>query len=443
MATLLAPDSMFFLHYRSIAALNPSDLVAGAAGWVVAATVLGELDDREHKPVEKKSRDRAAREKQVLGKAIESGTPLLTGASIKYAPAPLNYAAYNVNAEIKDECILGDLLRYQTEHPEDELVVVSHDLRMRIDARNRGFTVVDPPDKFRLPEIPTTTEARLQKAEARVRELEDAMPCLELAFDSTNGNRKDATVAIALPEDEIDRIVGRLEPDSTNLPVLPIIGPAFVYNKSYDEQFELYRTKLRPYIIEHDRLNNRVIELDFKLKNTGLLRAEGIDIELTLPPIGTLQCEHPEIEGPPERPTRYTYSKPTYLARVASMMAGRSGLSSLISPAFRAQGAPSDSGPDVAFNSSGARITYHIVKVPQHDEKPLLSVYLVLNDGFSGATVPIQYRIRAANAPGQETGHLYLDLRWSQPNAAAMPDFDSPIYRVRYMRNAEEGEPHG
>jgi hypothetical protein len=36
----------------------------------VAATVLGELDEREHKPIERKSRDRTRRERKFLAMSV-------------------------------------------------------------------------------------------------------------------------------------------------------------------------------------------------------------------------------------------------------------------------------------------------------------------------------------------------------------------------------------
>jgi predicted ribonuclease YlaK len=124
----------------------------------VAATVLSELDDLEHKPVEQKTRDRAKNAKQLLGKIIERGEPLATGVSVHHAPRPLDYAAVNVNSNVADECILGDLIHYRDEHPGDEIVVISHDLSMRIAARGHGFNPIDPPSTLRVNDVPSTTE---------------------------------------------------------------------------------------------------------------------------------------------------------------------------------------------------------------------------------------------------------------------------------------------
>jgi hypothetical protein len=433
MATLLAPDTNFHLGYRSIDTLHPRDLIPEATGWVIAATVVAELDDREHKPVTQKIRDRAMREKKVLGNAIESRTPLSTGASLHYARTPLSYAAHNVNKDLPDERILGELLQFRDNNPGDEIIVISHDLHMRIEATNKGFKAQNPPDAFRLPDIPTTTETQLRKFEARVRELEDAAPRLELAFAGSTGLDKGATVCAALPSDVIDAIVSAIEPDPLNKPFLPTPQHSYQLNHRYDTEFKEYCAELRAYIVENDRASHRVVELDFELSNDGLIPAERVKVEFSTPPTATLRTTPLERADPPGPPTRYTYARISDIFKLAQTAGPGAPLPSL----YSRQRDSRDSGEHLTANVSERGIAYDTPFIPQHEKRTLPSIYLVLKDDFREPIVPITYRIRAANAPGELTGSLTLRLTWNPPDSSSLPDFNSISFRIEAARNAK------
>jgi hypothetical protein len=426
-AVLLAGDTNFHLHYRSINELHPSDHRADAEAWVVAATVLAELDDLEHKPVEQKTRERAKDAKQLLGKVIEGGDLLKTGVAVHHAPRPLDYAAVNVNSAVPDECILGDLIRYRNEHPGDEIVVVSHDLSMRLATRGHGLNPIDPPNDFRVKDVPTTTERRLAKAETRVRELEDAAPRLTLAFTQNHRLDKDFAVCAALPDDLIDEIINGIQPDPNNRPVLPTPRHQYQLNHAYDKEFKEYCSELRSYVIEYDRYVHRVIQLDFALSNSGLVRAENVEVQLSSPPVGTLHHRLSEPADPPGPPTRYTYASTTDLFRLAQ----KSGPAAVLPSLYSQQRARRNSAEPNVTNTWDGQIIYSNAAVPQHEEVILPSIFLVLADGFWGKSMPIDYRIRAGNSPGQIKGRLRLRLTWNPPDKSDLPDFNSLQYRLR------------
>lgn len=427
MTKWLAPDTNFHLAYQSIDVVRPTKIVPDADGWLIAATVVRELDDREHKPVEQKSRDRAKREKSILGNVIERGEPLPTGAAVSFALSPADYRVYNLNSDVTDHRILGDLKLYNEQHPEDLIVVVSHDLSMRLQAAALGFVAIDPPSTLRLPDIPTTTELQLKKTQAKLAALEATVPQLKVAFCANRLDSSQFEVATALSSQEVETIIKDIVPDPRNTPLIQSFALSFDYNEKYDEQFRDYLGKLPAYMIAHDRTTHRTIEVCLELINDGPVPAKEIDLRLEFTPVGSLSLDKPRVSDPPVRPVRYPIREQSFgRLLTAAMMSPMENLN-LNLARLNKQYEPKDSGPHLGTNRAGdAIVNYNVVKLAQRDEKRLNSFYLMLDDDFSGETIPIDYRIRAANAPGETTGRLYLSLTWLPGDTSTLPSFDFP-----------------
>jgi hypothetical protein len=277
--------------------------------------------------------------------------------------------------------------------------------------------VVVPTPAIQLVEPKDPATIKVEALQRELEQLRSAAPILGLRFHDAGLS----SVRVApLPASEEgwplpDDLQSSYQPKNRlkqNSMLMMQAGPLWEENERYEEQYALYRSRVTLVAQERWRVENRFLKIRLVLANTGLLKAEEINLRLAIPPMFKVHESQSALSDWPKPPQRYH-------VRVGLQQALGLTRQNLVDSRLRnvtdylRAGVPSKpfEARRISRSGSGTRISYDVRELAQHDEYELRVFWLQLPDDVSAdCTASINCEIRADNAPGVTKTALRLTI---------------------------------
>jgi PIN domain len=316
MPTIAFPDTNILMEFRPLREIpwrKLLDVPKGEVLLVIAQQVTGELN--QHKGgSDKRRRDRAKRATKDLEQFETSGhVPGFEGLRVVFGQQPPAQAFLTGNhlvADEGDDRILGSMLLMRQSNPNDQIILVSDDINHRQRAKGYGFDARGIPDEFRLPAEADPRDAKIKEQDARIRELTDVVPILELVFDNRLREAIVPRPVFTNPSEIASLYIKEMNAAQSALsaryaPSSDWMAQLGVYQR---EEFPRWANKQA---VEESRLA-RTVQLGLRLKNKGKSNAKSAVVDVTVPsvlehvnlPIWFVplpRVPHPHVEFDPDR----------------------------------------------------------------------------------------------------------------------------------------------
>lgn len=365
------------------------------------------------------------------GAAVE----IQAGISVEYDDArvpPDIYAEHDLDPDLGDHRFLAYALAAKRRKPDGEVGVVAADGGAKRTAVRKGLTAYTPPgDRVKDPPDPLEIEVRelkkrLAAHEARRPELvlrrSDREPVTELSYWAPIPKTAEEI------EQRMKRIERRVRPFSreaelqrAKMNVLTdAVAGIFGMGPPSEEDIRAYESKRQeflrdmekalPALIDHHNAEDRHHEFgSLEVANDGTMPAEGVVVELRLPPPLSATRKLPDDVQRP-RPPEYPRPRERFLSSIEAFERYAKpayGAPVVRAPFFERMGAPA---PRWKIASEGNRLTFEVGKV-QHERAVQLPAFLLILGSYpEAASFEIDFSIYADNTLTATSGTLGVRL---------------------------------
>jgi hypothetical protein len=335
--TTIFVDTNLLLHAKPLAQIIWEERHDPPVTIVITRTNIKELDKHKDQHPKKHLRERARKALQ----AIEAATSIPTIRKdtklvVDNRTPRVNLDEHELDAASADDMLVAGVLVRRAEHPDEVIILYTHDVGPRLTAQRLGIVARPIPDEDRLPPQKDEVEKENERLKKELHEFKTAAPRLHVTINdsadrvetSTMGRIPEAlteeTIVAATksaranlpvfsrgtgpePESVITRVNRRLVIDfDKHLDVNADAIPASEYDR-YDRLCERYEADYRKYLLDRHEaqlIRSRTVALQVVLENVGGQPAEDVNIELTFPPNISVTTDPPRLPGPqPAAPT--------------------------------------------------------------------------------------------------------------------------------------------
>lgn len=436
-------DTMVFLHYRSIDEIDLFKLFESSDLTVVIPRItLRELD--RHK-VSVHSRRIQGRARMAL-KKIErwsNGGQVRKGISATFFPKlpTFDYSLYGLNPEWSDDILIGTILQYKLENPDEQVVLVTQDTGARMTASHLGIRVFALPDEFQLAVEPDPLEEENRELSRQIEKLRKGIPRIVVAFAEDQDAKSHAVFTVSPPppsvEGQISRKIQELRlkfpkhkrPNEDSVPqedssalypstssLLRLHEGVFgTFNRIPPEEYQRYNNEIDNYVVAYEEFLRssweyraaclRTICFQIELRNEGFAPAEDVDAQFHFPDGFTLttEDERPAPPGEPATPRKPRTRSEEMADRVRLVERGipHTLLDSMFTP-------PS------AFSlrrTNSYEIRDHFSRIKHGDTVALPRLHLTFDSFESAKSFTCRYVVRPANLPEPLQGELSFVIK--------------------------------
>jgi predicted ribonuclease YlaK len=265
---------------------------------VLASTVMAELNELKDSSRDwrgKRARTLISKLKSML-KRVEPGQPveIRSGVSLMdLADEPIvDWAELGLDSNVNDDRLLATIICFAAQHTSKRTALVSNDFNALRKARRHGISTIDPEEnQIKRFERLSDKDAELERLKARIRELENRIPRLELALRENDSETNTIRCTIPTPAEEpqsieaIERILEQkrlyMEGEIAKARTLGLSTSAI---EAFRIEFGRYLEDLEPAMaLERVRNYGRSCPLRFVLTNAGSAVATDVVVSLQFP----------------------------------------------------------------------------------------------------------------------------------------------------------------
>lgn len=413
---VVAIDTNICLHFRSINEIDPKALgFSSPIAWLVPMQVVDELDAQKTTG-DKRLRERAKSALRMFER-VRSGEMKLghRGKLLMHErAASFDFASFNLDRQAPDNLIIADIKDFESQSLGTVVTLLADDYGIRYRASQRGIKTLEPPESLRLPELDDARDVRLRIVEERNRVLEERFPNLSLIFE--NGEGEAALNFGELQQDELDefiRLGAQPDPILDTALVRSMMGFAAAFtqpNPKYEEQLEVYVTKLRAFINASWKRDYRTLSISPVLLSSNGTQADNVEIELRFETNAEIVEERAPEPERPFKPEPETTTMPPFYGVTQVLSAQRSWQGMIDSQIYRERYAvPRSTGPSIQQSGRSVFIRYWERSVRQEDTTALDPFFLYFaDDVVLDESIDIVYEIRGTNMNGVARGALIV-----------------------------------
>ncbi len=290
------PDTNVFLHFTFFPEVDwPSQLQCDRVCLVISAPVLRELEKYKNDRASERRRNRSRRVLKEFEQLTANWKPrdvieLRAGTTLELDVSSPDMTPHTglLDAALEDDRILAHILKFKSDHPEADVLLLSDDRGMRLKARALDIRCLVPPEELRLGDEPTATERELARLQGEVASLRDKVAILSLQSKSPGGRSSELVFRYAppgIPSDE--EVTAMVEKRKKQLIWKSQARGLFQYRFPHEErEIESYLPRYRGYVItraEYLSFAATLIEVSLTVLNSGLVPAEDVVVEVEFP----------------------------------------------------------------------------------------------------------------------------------------------------------------
>jgi rRNA-processing protein FCF1 len=178
--TYLFVDTNIFLHYKFFIEIPWQTIFRNEFEIVLAPVVMDELDKHKRHPNPKT----ASRAKKVLTK-IEEINDQPGSYPFRYIykrPSQDTFDQYQLDRKEQDDCILAVMLEFKSQHPNDQILLISNDTGPRFRAASLGIEAAKLVEDYLNPTEKTEEQKQIQKLTQEIFVYKNKIPKVSLCF---------------------------------------------------------------------------------------------------------------------------------------------------------------------------------------------------------------------------------------------------------------------
>ena len=184
--TTIFVDTNFLLHARPLPQIKWEERHELPVILVIAPTNIKELDKHKDQHPKKHLRDRARKALQLIEAATKHATIRVgTTLVIVNRANRIEFADYGLDSASADDALIASILAYRVEHPDEVIVLYTHDVGPRLTAQRLGIRALAIPDEELLPPEKDAIEQENERLRKELHEFKAASPQLYVTINES------------------------------------------------------------------------------------------------------------------------------------------------------------------------------------------------------------------------------------------------------------------
>lgn len=427
MAQIAFLDTMIYLHFKPVEDIPWTEVLeADAVRILVPRITLRELDTHKDSHPLRKIKERARRVLQRLDEwDATSPTKIRPGVEVQlhYRLPGIDYDMYDLDPKRNDDILLATILDYKSQHPDEEVVLVTQDTTPRLVGRALGINSVALSEALALPPEIDAVVQENRDLRKQLERMHSAMPKLSLLFqdkDRVTNHLHIRLETLADPEAYVRELIKQLRQKYPIRPHMPIALGALTPS---EEEYARYKTELEGFFSRYEdylykdwkfeQSERLTAQIQLQVANDGSAPADDVDIHLLSP--GQFELNEDQ-ETPSKRPTPPNPPEPPR-SRIEIMQDRMEALIKVTPPrlpdlSYLARDhmwrePPNVSKPTIQ-KSTGYEVHWKVRRIKHKQSESLHRLAVSFPDYGSATSFSIDYRIQAANLPDQIEGTLHV-----------------------------------
>lgn len=438
-------DTNVYLHYQLFDQIKwPEIIGAEKITIVVPPVVIRELN--KHKDLNSRPRikKRAGKVLRKLFELFDSDPKTSLDDNIEIwledREPLINFAAHQLNPDIQDDILIGNIIMYQNEMPDAEIVLVTSDMGLTLvaKARRQELDIIRLPDSLKIPEEPDPSQQRIKQLEEELRKMKLRLPQLLLTFNDGSNRAKFAISPPARPtsdelKKELEKIRNRYpkmeaqpnpprNKDDYGTTMADIAAAIAIqgmnspsseditkYNEKLDKFYEAYAKYLEN-SKWYNEFRQRTIKMTFWLVNNGTAPAEDIDVFMHFPDGFRLFDEEnfPNSPIPPKAPSK-PKSRLDAFGSIRSSLIAPSYIPSLTSHDIGGLALPPPNMSSLNIRRTNSyEVSFDVQRLKHNMQEQADTLYVVFDSFEDAKNFKIDYEILCADVPDKITGALQV-----------------------------------
>jgi hypothetical protein len=407
----IAPDTNAFIHFTYVTEIEPSMVHSEApVHWLILEQVIEELDDKARHKDQYYSR-RARKLQRLIRSAADDPTAFGKGSTVTLFFPDVLPDLPGLDLSKADNRIMAQAIAFQQANTGSAVSIVTDDTTLIVRAAKFSLEAFEFPEEFRRPRE-DERDKQIRAMTARIEDLESSQPRLSLRLGE---DEQPFTVTLTRKPsaEELEQILAVCREEERAIPgLMAHLEMVFTEAKDYDEKLQTYARKFPEYMQEQWLFECRTVKLSPRIRNDGVA-AEYVDIDIEIVPGIDIRKDPGAEPTAPIKPPRYvrSFSMPWLESVANAHLKSRSFADAQFMRALAAQHVePTVTGPRISVGKASTRVGYWRRTVRQHDEVPLLPMYLHFGEQDPPAAIEARYEIRARNANVVDKGKIVIHV---------------------------------
>jgi hypothetical protein len=285
------PDSNLFLQCRDLNQLPWNEIAPNEEEILLAISrpIQREIDKLKHDGNDRRAK-RARKANSFIRTIVlapnsevlvRNSSPIVRA----FFPLPCDIQSSSpkdLDLSITDDQIIAEALSYQSQNPQSDVAILTHDTNPLLTAKRSGLSYRVVPDDWLLQPEPDTRDKRIKDLERRLAEIEDTRPSIEIiSLDSKNQSLNSVLIEVvryrSLTKGEIDEFIAQAKSwypmvtewkkpgrSGTTGSMLSIVEMIHQYEIPTDSEIQKYQEQQYPSWIE--KLRSFLESLSTKLE---------------------------------------------------------------------------------------------------------------------------------------------------------------------------------
>ena len=428
-------DTMVYLHYRAIDQLDMTKLFGPPPHTVIVPRItVRELDKHKNTHNSRRIKERARKalkniEQWIVSRVVMDGV----AAEIQASFPSVDFAKHGLKSDWADDVLIAAVLQYKTDHPDDNVILVTQDTGPRVTASNLDLLVSELSEEYKLQEELDAVEKENRDLSKQIAELRNTLPRLVVGFEGTEGPGQHAIFSIEPPPISVDAEIANKKadlakayphkhppkPESIEKKPLDVVRLATAlamtnFDRIPAEEYDRYNREIDAYVERYGQyiretwvtraIMKRCIRFTVVISNTGNAPADDVDVLLHFPD-GFKLITKERVPVVPDEP------QPPYepISRAQEMIKGvrMQGIRGMPEHLFYRFQPPQSSAFSIKKTNS-YNVNNHYQRIKHGDVVRLPEMFLIFDKYETAASFNCEYTIRPVNLPSPVTGQLHF-----------------------------------
>jgi rRNA-processing protein FCF1 len=306
-------DTHLFLHYFQLKDIDWRDLIkADVVKLIVTRTVTQEL--QKHATLHPSSTIREAADSalRMLNRMADcdEAREIRDGVTVEFKTTGplLDLSKHGLDKEVADDVVLAHSIELRNAAQDEDIVIVTNDIALKLNAQANGFTVVNVPSKYKRPIEPHPDKKLIAELQRDLEREKSKSPRLKLLFVNGQPSIAFPLRSTKLTDEERLRLV-RAEKDKHPLVEVRVEESGLTKKRymlsglsleiaaggmpkvtadqwrEYNVELKVYYESFERYLLERDmfdRESRRIFPIELMVSNEGTVPGRNLEVFLVL-----------------------------------------------------------------------------------------------------------------------------------------------------------------